>query len=513
MADETAHPTGRSVTLTARLVLTVVGLVALVSLLIATATTVAIRSSLTGQLDGDVQAASNRDVEVLLHGGAPLSGPTDDQRGGDHDGDREVEEARAQGPGTLTAYITSNDAFGRVLTESSGRRALSADVLDELDGLASGDQVQEKRLPGLGSYRLRVRDLGNVTVVTGLPTAAADRTVGKLAVWEALFCATGVLLAGALGLLFVRRQLRPLREVARTAHEVAELPLSEGEIGVTARVPARLTDEHTEVGQVGAALNTLLGHVERALDSRHRSEQQVRQFVADASHELRTPLATIHGYAELSRRAVRTPAGEDGTAAEVARLSQAMGKVEAEADRMSSLVEDLLLLARLDAGRPLARDEVDLTRLVLESTGDARVVAPGHRWRLDLPDAPVLVRGDDQRLHQVITNLLNNARRHTPSGTTVTVGAHPGPDGRSAVVTVHDDGPGIPAEQQDAIFERFTRGDVARNRDSGGAGLGLSLARAIAVAHGGDLAVRSMPGSTTFTLTLPTDGVEAEATS
>ena len=221
----------------------------------------------------------------------------------------------------------------------------------------------------------------------------------------------GVAAAGGIALLLVRRQLRPLHRVARTAHDVAAIPLATGEVGVTARVPAELTDDRTEVGQVGAALNTLLGHVERALDERHRSEQQVRQFVADASHELRTPLATIAGYAELSRRTAPPDAQN---------LAHAMGKVEVEAARMSSLVEDLLLLARLDAGRPLERGDVDLTKLVLESVGDARVTAPDHRWVLELPDEPVVVPGDEQRLHQVVSNLLSNARRHTPAGTTVT---------------------------------------------------------------------------------------------
>ena len=153
--------------------------------------------------------------------------------------------------------------------------------------------------------------------------------------------------------------------------------------------------------------------MEGSLDARHRSEQQVRQFVADASHELRTPLATIHGYAELSRRTPDDPAA----------LASALTKVETETDRMSTLVDDLLLLARLDSGRPLERSEVDITRLLLESVGDARVLAPEHRWQLRLPDEPVTVTGDEQRLHQVVTNLLSNARHHTPPGTTVTVSA------------------------------------------------------------------------------------------
>ncbi len=223
----------------------------------------------------------------------------------------------------------------------------------------------------------------------------------------------------------------------------------------------------------------------------------MRQFVADASHELRTPLATISGYAELSRRT--SPPDPE-------QLSHAMGKVEVEAARMSSLVEDLLLLARLDAGRPLARDDVDLTRLVLESVDDARVTAPGHRWLLELPEEPVVVPGDEQRLHQVVSNLLSNARRHTPPGTTVRVGVgRPGDDG-SAVVTVTDDGPGITADLQDQVFDRFTRGDSARTRESGGAGLGLSLTRAIVEAHSGHVAVASRPGETRFSVTLPAVG-------
>ena len=198
---------------------------------------------------------------------------------------------------------------------------------------------------------------------------------------------------------------------------------------------------------------------------RHRSEQQVRQFVADASHELRTPLATIAGYTELARR--------QPTAA-----ATALAKVESESARMTSLVEDLLLLARLDSGRPLADEPVDLTKLLLEAVADARVLAPDHTWRLVLPDEPVELRGDEQRLHQVATNLLTNARKHTPAGTTVTITARP--DG----FEVHDDGPGFPAELVEHAFERFVRADEART-SSGGAGLGLALVDAIVSAHGG----------------------------
>ncbi len=203
-------------------------------------------------------------------------------------------------------------------------------------------------------------------MVTGLPTAQADEAIESLIGWEALLIALGALLAAGGGLLLVRRQLRPLNEVAATAHRVAALPLAQGDIDLSDRVPDHLTDERTEVGQVGAALNTLLAHVETSLEARHRSEQQVRQFVADASHELRTPLTTIAGYTELARRRP-----EDDN------LRAALGKVEEESGRMTSLVEDMLLLARLDAGRPLDREPVDLTRL-LRRGGRRR---PGDRPR------------------------------------------------------------------------------------------------------------------------------------
>jgi two-component system OmpR family sensor kinase len=233
----------------------------------------------------------------------------------------------------------------------------------------------------------------------------------------------------------------------------------------------------------------LLDHVETSLAERHRSEQQVRQFVADASHELRTPLTTIRGYTELAQQRPEA-------------VPTALGKVEEESLRMTALVEDLLLLARLDQGRPLARDSVDLTRLLLEAVDDARVIDPSHTWRLELPadadsgDAEVIVTGDAQRLHQVISNLLTNERRHTPSGTTVTVRVRP--DG----FDVHDDGPGFPPALVPHAFERFTRADEARQRD-GGAGLGLALVDAIVTSHGGTVSLTSDPGDTTIAVRLP----------
>jgi two-component system OmpR family sensor kinase len=462
--------------LTFRLAATVVLLVALVGLLVSALTTAVLRDHLAGQLDRDVLAAQRRTLE-----GAPEVGPV-------------LRDTRGQGVGTLTALITPDAATGEIQTggRMGTNRQLAPQALERLRDLEPrSDRPVTVEVAGAGDYRVVVMDLGRARLVTGVPTDRMDETVNELVGWSLGFTALAVAIAGGLAVVVVRRQLRPLRSVARTAHEVAALPLSTGLVGVTARVPESLTDESTEVGQVGAALNTLLGHMESSLDARHRSEQQVRQFVADASHELRTPLATIQGYAELGLRASTPPA----------ELAHVLGKVQGESRRMAALVEDLLLLARLDQGRPLAREQVDLSRLVLEAVSDARVVAPAHQWRIDLPEEAVEVPGDAARLHQVLANLLANARQHTPDGTTVTVSLRAHPD--AVAVAVHDDGPGVPADLQPEVFERFARGDASRTRDSGGAGLGLALARAIAEAHGGTLSLASVPGDTTFTLALP----------
>jgi two-component system OmpR family sensor kinase len=279
---------------------------------------------------------------------------------------------------------------------------------------------------------------------------------------------------------------------------VTQLPLGSGEVSLPERVPD--ANPGTEVGQVGAAFNRMLGHVESALARREASESRLRSFAADASHELRTPLAAIRGYAELARRHPG-PLPDD--------VAHALSRVESESARMSELVDELLLLARLDAGRPLESEPVDLTRLVIDVASDARVAAIDHRWQLELPEEPVLVRGDDLRLHQVLANLLSNAARHTPAGTvvTVTLAQAAPPEGRSgpgtAVISVTDNGPGIPRELQPDVFERFVRGDTSRSRAAGSSGLGLAIVHAVTVAHGGTAHVTSQPGETRFTIELP----------
>jgi len=218
----------------------------------------------------------------------------------------------------------------------------------------------------------------------------------------------------------------------------------------------------------------------------------VRQFVADASHELRTPLAAIRGYTELAQRK------RDDVPVDVAH---AMSRVESEAQRMTRLVEDLLLLARLDSGRPLERRPVDLARLCVDLVSDAHAAGPDHHWNLDVPAQPLLVSGDDARLHQVVANLLANARVHTPAGTTVTTSLDS--DADTAVLRVVDDGPGIPAELQAEVFERFARGDTSRSHVDGSTGLGLAIVSAVVRAHHGTIAVTSTPGRTEFVVRLP----------
>jgi two-component system OmpR family sensor kinase len=314
-----------------------------------------------------------------------------------------------------------------------------------------------------------------------------------------------------IGAGLVRFSLRPLRRVTATATMVTELPLDSGVVSLPPRVPD--DDPRTEVGRVGAAFNRMLQHVESALANRAASEARLRRFAADASHELRTPLSAIRGYAELALRH-GGPVPDD--------ITHALERVQSESARMSVLVDELLLLARLDAGRPLATDPVDLTMLTIEATSDARVASPSHRWRLELPDEPLTVRGDELRLRQVLSNLLSNAAKHTPANSEITVSVAatsyspqpaPGPAPAPAPVpvpgvpvvqlTVTDNGPGIPPDLLPELFERFVRGDSSRSYAAGSTGLGLAIVKAVVAAHHGTVRVTSRPGRTSFTIVLP----------
>jgi two-component system OmpR family sensor kinase len=444
-------------------------------------TAVVVRNNLLDQTDKRLDSARERIVNEPVDDGARY-GPG---RGG---GPPSFLGAQGLGPGTLGASIVGGqvDTAGLLPARRGPAAAISARAYPTLESLPVDGDPHSRDLPGLGAYRLlaTARPNGEI-IITGLPLDGVNQTLTWLVLVEVAVSLIALLGAGLGGSALIRVTLRPLNRVAATAGRVAELPLHAGDVALAERVPAVYTDPRTEVGRVGAALNRLLGHVDGALAARQASETRLRQFVADASHELRTPLAAIRGYAELGRR-------EDVDANGV------LERVESQAKRMTALVEDLLLLARIDAGRPLERGPVDLSALVVESVGDAHVAGPDHRWRLDLPDEPVVVAGDNARLHQVLANLLANARTHTPPGTEVTVGLSVA--GR---LTVTDDGPGIPNDLQPHIFQRFARGDSSRSRTAGSTGLGLSIVDAVVTAHGGTVTVRSAPGCTTFTVTLP----------
>ncbi len=498
------RPEGRRLplprSLTGRLIATVLLLVALVSVLVGAVTTLALRQFLMSRLDAQLVAASNHHDNGPGAGdgdavGPPTAGafPCAVQQPGQSGG-----YGFGKAAGTLLGRFDPTCRSVVLVTEDGSLRVLGTEVVSTLGALAPSSRPQSVELPQ-GSYRVIVSRETGWTSVTGVATADVADTLGNVVLWESMLALGGVLLAAVIGQALVRRQLAPLRRVAATATEVTSLPLESGEVGVTARVPEELTDPATEVGQVGAALNSMLGHVERALDTRHESEQRVRQFLADASHELRTPLSTIMGYAELTRR---TPDDAD-------LMTQAMGRIQAESGRMAALVNDLLLLARLDSGRELEQADVDISRQLVEAVNDARVVSPGHRWRLRVPEEPLHVLGDRDRLHQVFSNLLGNAVRHTPEGTTISVAvavlgtpAPGGPPGE-VEVRVQDDGPGMPPSMAGKEFERFSRGDTSRTRTSGGAGLGLSIVHAIVAAHHGSVDITGSAQGTTVVIRLP----------
>jgi two-component system, OmpR family, sensor kinase len=466
-------------TLQAKLIASILGLMALVLVVIGVVTTIAMRAQLTDQLDRQLLDARER-TEHYSHPNPDLPGDPVDAPG--------------QGAGTLGAVILGGQVSNAATMGLFGDRVdIPSEQAAQLAAVPLDGEPHTVDFANLGAYRV-IASAGppGVVVITGLSLKNVNDSIRDLLLVELAVAASGVILAGLAGVTIVRLSLRPLQRVAQTASRVAELPLARGEVDLTVRVPDADTDPATEVGRVGLALNRMLGHVADALAARHASETRVRQFVADASHELRTPLAAIRGYAELTRR------GRDEVPPDVSR---ALHRIESEGARMTALVDDLLLLARLDSGRPLAQEEVDLSRLMVDTLGDAHAAGPDHTWRLDLPDDAVVVVGDGARLHQVLANLLANARTHTPAGTVVT--ASLGLDGDRAVIAVLDNGPGIPAELQPEVFERFARGDSSRSRAAGGTGLGLAIVAAVVEAHRGQVLVSSRPGRTEFVVRLP----------
>ncbi|MEU5283150.1 HAMP domain-containing sensor histidine kinase [Streptomyces sp. NPDC020755] len=543
-------------TLRTRLVVSAVSLIAVVAAVIGSVTAIAFHSYMYGKLDDQLHSVAERAQRPPGPGPQALreAGPLGFVGGG------------GQPLGTFGALLGEDgDVTASKVVEDSGLRAqesakpLTGEERSALEAAAptTGEGARSVDLPGLGGYRVEAATTTEGhTVLVGIPSAEVSGALTALIVVEVCVTAAGLLAASIAGSALVGVALRPLRRVAATATRVSELPLHRGEVALLERVPDAEADPRTEVGQVGAALNRMLGHVGSALAARQESETRVRQFVADASHELRTPLASIRGYAELTRRAgarrdapERRPTGSREAPGPDPVTRHALGRIESEAARMTGLVEDLLLLARLDAGRPLSYGSTDLLPLVVDAISDARAAdqgapgrgasavdrrgaraadqgapgrdagavdrgAPGrealHRWRLELPAEPVTVRADPDRFQQVLVNLLANARTHTPPGTTVTVAVRPSARaGGPVTLEVGDDGPGIPAELLPHVFERFARGDASRSRGAGtggatgSTGLGLAIVQAVVSAHGGRVRVESEPGRTVFVIELP----------
>ena len=389
-------------------------------------------------------------------------------------------------PSSLFVGVVRGDTLQtRITPNFTGDDALPRIPLDQVAEVAEDGRPRLFTVDSDGDVRFRVLATSERigVVVKALPLSDVDASVDRLVRVEAFVTVAVLAVLGLVTWWVVRLGVWPIKRMTKTAVAIADGDLSQ-------RVPDVV--QGTEAGELGEALNTMLGRIEHAFAERGRSEARLRQFVADASHELRTPVTTIRGYAELYRTGGLRGEGE---------LDAAMSRTEAEALRMGSLVEDLLLLARLDQGRPLQREPVDLDALVREAARDAAAVDPGHPVTA-VAAGGVVVPGDADRLRQVVTNLVGNARVHTPPGTPVEVRTFR--DGEQAVLEVADAGPGMPPEVAERAFERFYRADPARSRHRGGSGLGLAIVKATVDAHGGTVSLRTAPGQgTTVRVELP----------
>ena len=466
-----------TLSLRGRLLIGVISLVVVGLLLFDVAMYLLFQSSLVGRVDDELTRRSTVDaaVSVLSH----------NCRG---------EPGSAGGfPTNSVTELLAKDGSVQLACRVGGfgsAPSSSAPVLPARLQTAGPDQpVTPMTVAGTGGVqRYRLTDwaegsFGGQTVVFAIPIDDVTATVGQLLQLE-LFVSLAVVAATALLAWFIiQLGLRPLRRMGAVAGEIAAGDYSRRVEPATSK---------TEIGRLGIALNAMLAQIETAFAQSKASEARLRRFIADASHELRTPLTSIRGYSEMLRRG----ASESPTDAELARR-----RIEDESVRMSTLVDDMLLIARLDQGRPLEAKPVDLQLIARDAAADARAVAPQREIALDAPDR-VLVAGDDTRLRQVVGNLVRNALVHTPTTTPVEIAVttHNG----SARLSVADHGPGLPPGDRDRIFEPFYRADASRSRDSGGAGLGLSIVSAVVAAHGGTVRVRETEGGgATFDVQLP----------
>lgn len=471
-----------------RLLLTLLPLFVIGLVVADVATYAALQSYLTQRIDQQVIQAHIPIERSLLgtSGGAALGGSPDGGSavGGDF------------GPFPESTYGELRSPNGKVIkaqnfTYSADENSHPILPADLRPGTASNPTLLTVNGSGtISSYRVYVdstHDGSGDIVIAAVPLADLQATLGQLLLLELGVSGGVTLVLGLLAMIIVRRSLRPLERMADTARSIVAG-------GLNQRVSH--TSDRTEVGRLGMALNEMLSELEAAFAARTASQERLKQFVSDASHELRTPLTSMRGYAELLRR---------GDQLEPDAILTAARRIEDEAARMGVLVDDLLLLARLDQGPALQRNRVDLEGLVADATADARVADQSRRVSARVL-APLVIDGDELRLRQVLGNIIRNALVHTPAGTPIEVmlRAEPG----HAVIEVVDRGPGIAPADAERIFERFHRADPNRSRDRGGSGLGLSIAAAIVDAHHGAISVQPTPGGgATFRVELPFDSV------
>jgi two-component system OmpR family sensor kinase len=410
------------------------------------------------------------------------------------------------GAAQLTGYyVLCFNANGEI-SDSHVSRTSTAQTLPALPSLEvlAGRANQPFTVPGEGGgpdwevLLAERQDGSRPPVLVAFSLDETDRVVNQLVLLEVIVAGMVLVLVALLAYVLIRSSLRPLVKVEQTAEAIAAGDL-------TRRVPE--ADPRTEVGGLAHALNVMLGQIETAFEERRRSEEsartseaRMRRFIADASHELRTPLTSIRGFAELYRQ-------NGGDDPEVTRI---IGRIEHHATRMGLLVDDLLLLARMDQQRPVERKPVDLLALATDAVVDARVTAPDHVLRLTTTGVPIVL-GDSIRLRQVVGNLVTNAVTHTPAGTEVAVSVRT--DEHNAILEVADNGPGMPPEDAARVFERFYRTDPSRTRAAGGTGLGLSIVAALVHAHGGEVSVSTVEGGgAAFTVTLPLQDAQVPVT-
>lgn len=460
-------------TLRLRLVLGLLALCTVGLVLFGVATTILYARSQLGRLDDQLRLATPVIAAQLVQAAGGL-GP--------------LPSLEDRGPLALSAstYAELRSRSGAVLATLSpvqvDRRPALPSRIDLTTG--QGRFLVVPSSTGAGNWRVYaspVTAVGGVTVVVAVPLSEVTDSVTRLVIIEVVAGGVLLLVLGLGAYAIVRTGLRPLEQMAQTSRRIAAGELSQ-------RVsPA---DDDTEVGQLGVALNSMLTEIERALRERDETEQRLRQFLADASHELRTPLTSIQGFAELSRLAE----GSDNE-----QLPIMLRRIEEESARMSRLVEDLLLLARLDQTRPVERQPVDLCVLAADACTDTAAVAPSRPISLDAPE-PVVVAGDRDHLRQAITNLVTNALRHTPEGSPIEVRVTR--DDEHGVVEVRDHGPGLTPDALVHAFDRFWQADAARVGT--GAGLGLAIVAGIAAEHGGTVHAENVDGGgARFVLTLP----------